>query len=75
MKREPFWLGVLFLLPLLAFVVADMVRSDLPVNVAWATHPSEPEPFIGPQADKPEELREALRAFEGRALSLAFTPR
>ena len=51
------------------------IVCDLPVNVVWASHPSEPEPFIGLQADNPEELREALRAFEGRALSLTFIPR
>ena len=51
------------------------VVCDLPVQVLWVGHKSQPEPFLGSRSDNTRELLDALRPYKGRAISLAFTRR
>ena len=52
----------------------NSVVADMPVHVMWATHPSQPEPFLGLKAEDSHELRGALAVYEGKAVELVFTP-
>ena len=51
------------------------IVCDLPVDVVWLGHESQPEAFLGIKSDDPEELRAALDAFVGRPVKLEFTRR
>ncbi len=51
------------------------IVCDMPVHVMWVAHRSQPEPFLGFKSENPEELRGALKVFEGKKVELVFTPR
>ena len=51
------------------------IVCDLPVHVMWATHETQPEPFLGLKAENSKELREALQVYVGKSVDLTFTPK
>lgn len=54
---------------------AGEVVCEMPVEVGWARHRSQPEPFLGMKVDDPAALRAQLQGFCGQHVELQFTPR
>jgi hypothetical protein len=48
---------------------------SLPVVVAWARHPSQPEPFLAIRAGHPRLVRQQLKPLAGCDVELSFSPR
>jgi hypothetical protein len=51
------------------------VVCEAPVQVGWATHASQAEPFLGMKADDGRALRLLLGLYSGKHVELQFTPR
>jgi len=51
------------------------VVCETPVQVGWARHRSQTEPFLGIKADDPNALRMLLGVYAGKHVELQFTPR
>jgi hypothetical protein len=54
---------------------ADSIICDIPVKVIWAGHATQPEPFLGFQAEDTPLVMSALQAYVGKRVELAFTRR
>jgi hypothetical protein len=48
---------------------------DVPVIVAWASHPSVANPFLALKVPDEQKLRRGLRALAGKDVELVFRPR
>lgn len=51
------------------------VVCEAPVQVGWARHRSQSEPFLGIKTDDPKALRLLLGVYAGKHVELQFTPR
>ncbi len=51
------------------------VVCETPVQVGWARHRSQTEPFLGIKADDPNALRMLLGVYAGKHVELQFMPR
>lgn len=82
-KNAPLRKSLLPTLPLQGSAGAYTLRAthsgetvcDLPVQVLWVGHQMQPEPFLGLRSENPAELLATLKAYKGKAVSLAFTRR
>lgn len=50
------------------------IICDLPVNVVWVGHKTQPEPFLGLKVADAEEVRQSLNAYIGKRVELTLIP-
>jgi hypothetical protein len=51
------------------------IICNIPVQVVWVGHESQPEPFIGFRVDNSRDVMETLKLYRGRRVDLVFTRR
>lgn len=51
------------------------VICNIPVQVVWIGHESQPEPFLGLKVNKSKEVMDALKPYRGKRVDLTFARR
>jgi hypothetical protein len=51
------------------------IICDIPVQVVWVGHKTQPEPFLGLQCDDVDNVIASLKAYVGKPVELTFTRR
>ena len=51
------------------------VICEIPVNIVWVGHKTQPEPFLGFRVANTEEVRQSLNAHIGKRVELTLIPR